>query len=68
VCFSIRRNRWRTVFGWQIRTSAAPRTDACAATTRAAVGTSIELNRQITNLQAEMPTHFEAHPDADIRI
>ena len=28
VCFSIRRNRWRTVFGWQISTSAAPRTDA----------------------------------------
>ena len=27
VCFSIRRNRWRTVFGWQISTSAAPRTD-----------------------------------------
>src|SRR4029077_3685481 len=28
VCFSIRRNRWRTVLGWQISTSAAPRTDA----------------------------------------
>src|SRR4029077_3632242 len=28
VCFSIRRNRWRTVFGWQISTSAAARTDA----------------------------------------
>src|SRR6476660_5449535 len=28
VCFSIRRNRWRTVFGWQISTSAALRTDA----------------------------------------
>jgi hypothetical protein len=26
VCFSIRRNRWRTVFGWQMSTSAAPRT------------------------------------------
>jgi hypothetical protein len=28
VRFSIRRNRWRTVFGWQMRTSAAPPTDA----------------------------------------
>ena len=28
MCFSIRRNRWRTVFGWQISTSAASRTDA----------------------------------------
>jgi PknH-like extracellular domain len=28
VCFSIRRSRWRTVFGWQMSTSAAPRTDA----------------------------------------
>ena len=28
MCFSIRRKRWRTVFGWQISTSAAPRTDA----------------------------------------
>jgi hypothetical protein len=28
VRFSIRRNRWRTVFGWQTSTSAAPHTDA----------------------------------------
>jgi hypothetical protein len=28
VCFLIRRNRCRTVFGWQISTSAAPSTDA----------------------------------------
>src|SRR5277367_6440907 len=28
VRFSIRRNRWRTVLGWQKSTSAAPRTDA----------------------------------------
>ncbi len=28
VRFSIRRNRWGTILGWQISTSAAPRTDA----------------------------------------
>jgi hypothetical protein len=28
VHFSIRRKRWRTVFGWQVSTSAAPPTDA----------------------------------------
>ncbi len=28
VRFSIRRYRWRTVLGWQLSTSAAPRTDA----------------------------------------
>ena len=28
VCFSIRCERWRTVFGWQLSTSAAPHTDA----------------------------------------
>jgi len=39
---------------------------AFAATTRAAVGIIIELNRQITDLEAELATHFEAHPDADI--
>ena len=41
-------------------------TAAFAATTRAAVGIIIELNRQITDLEAELATHFEAHPDADI--
>ena len=41
-------------------------TAAFAATTRAAVGIIIELNRQITELEAELATHFEAHPDADI--
>ncbi|GAF51519.1 IS110 family RNA-guided transposase [Rhodococcus wratislaviensis] len=39
---------------------------AFAATTRAAVGLIAELNRQITELEAELATHFEAHPDADI--
>ncbi len=41
-------------------------TAAFAATTRAAVGIIIELNRQITDLEAELATHFEVHPDADI--
>lgn len=39
---------------------------AFAATTRAAVGLIAELNRQITELEAELATHFESHPDADI--
>ena len=41
-------------------------TAAFAATTRAAVGIIAELNRQIADLEAELATHFEAHPDADI--
>jgi Transposase IS116/IS110/IS902 family len=41
-------------------------TAAFAATTRAAVGIIGELNRQIVDLEAELATHFEAHPDADI--
>src|SRR5882757_1917947 len=40
-------------------------TAAFAATTRAAVGIIIELNHQITDLEAELATHFETHPDAD---
>jgi transposase len=39
---------------------------AFGATTRAAVGIIIELNRQISDLEAELATHFETHPDADI--
>jgi transposase len=46
----------------------APVTAAFAATTRAAVGIIGELNRQITDLEAELATHFEAHPDADIYL
>jgi transposase len=37
-----------------------------AATTSAAVGLITELNRQITELEAELATHFETHLDADI--
>jgi transposase len=41
-------------------------TAAFGATTRAGVGIIAELNRQIADLEAELATHFEAHPDADI--
>ena len=41
-------------------------TAAFGASTRAAVGIIAELNRQISELEAELATHFEAHPDADI--
>ena len=43
-------------------------TAAFAATTRAAVGVIAELNRQISRLEAELATHFETHPDADIYL
>lgn len=39
---------------------------AYAATTLAAVGIIGELNRQIADLEAQLATHFEQHPDADI--
>jgi transposase len=41
-------------------------TAAFGATTRATVGIIGELNHQISDLEAELATHFEAHPDADI--
>ncbi len=40
-------------------------TAAFGATTRATVGIIAEINRQIGELEAELSTHFEAHPDAD---
>ena len=43
-------------------------TVAFAATTRASVGIIAELNRQIADLEAELATHFETHPDADIYL
>src|SRR5271166_2587121 len=43
-------------------------TAAFAATTRATVGISAELNRQIADLEAELATHFKTHPDADIYL
>jgi transposase len=39
---------------------------AFGASTRAAVGIIAELNHQIGDLEAELATHFEVHPDADI--
>src|ERR1700730_12378263 len=47
-------------------TAPAAVTAAFGASTRAAVGIIAELNRQIGDLEAELATHFEAHPDADI--
>jgi hypothetical protein len=41
-------------------------TAAFGASTRAAVGVIAELNHQIADLEAELASHFEAHPDADI--
>ena len=41
-------------------------TAAFGASTRATVGIIAELIRQIGDLEAELATHFEAHPDADI--
>jgi transposase len=43
-------------------------TAAFGATTRAAVSIIAELNRQIADLEAELATHFETHPDADIYL
>jgi transposase len=43
-------------------------TAAFGASTRAAVGIIAELNHQIADLEAELATHFEAHPDADIYL
>src|SRR6185312_10622121 len=44
----------------------APVAAAFGATTRAAVGIIVELNRQIADLEISLAEHFEAHPDADI--
>jgi len=43
-------------------------TAAFGATTRAAVGIIAELNHQIADLEAELATHFETHPDAGIYL
>jgi len=37
-------------------------TVAFGASTRAAIGIVVELNRQISNLEAELATHFELQP------
>jgi len=43
-------------------------TAAFAAATRAAVAVIGELNHQIADLEAELATHFETRPDADIYL
>jgi hypothetical protein len=47
-------------------TAPAAVTAAFGSSTRAAVDIIAELNHQINQLEAELATHFEAHPDADI--
>ncbi|MEM6110783.1 IS110 family transposase [Mycobacterium sp. 050272] len=47
-------------------TAPATVTAAFAASTRAMIGIITEVNRQITDLETELATHFETHPDADI--
>lgn len=46
----------------------APVSAAFAATTRAVLGIIGELNRQIAELETQLATHFEAHPDAGIYL
>ncbi|MGH3586876.1 MAG: IS110 family transposase [Pseudonocardia sp.] len=43
-------------------------TAAFGSTTRAAVGIIAECNHQIAALEAELASHFETHPDADIYL
>ncbi|MCP5027255.1 MAG: IS110 family transposase [Actinomycetia bacterium] len=45
-----------------------PVADAFAFTTRSAVGLIGEINHQIAELETELATHFEQHPDADIYL
>src|SRR5271166_3041398 len=59
-----RAGRQRNIDARAQEIAAALRTEQLAAP--AAVSIIIELNRQITELEAELATHFEAHPDADI--
>jgi transposase len=49
-------------------TAPDPVVGAFAATTKAAVGIIGELNHQIADLETELATHFEQHPDADIYL
>ena len=58
----------RAALGTEQLTAPATVTAAFAATTRSTVGIIAELNRQISDLEAELATHFETHPDADIYL
>jgi hypothetical protein len=49
-------------------TAAAPVAAAFGAATTATVAILAELNAQIAALEAELGTHFETHPDADIYL
>ncbi len=49
-------------------TAPAAVTAAFAASTRAMVGIINELNHQVADLEVELATHFETHPDADIYL
>jgi transposase len=58
----------RAALGTEQLAAAATVTAAFAATTRATVGIIAELNHQISELEAALAAHFEAHPDADIYL
>lgn len=49
-------------------TAPPPVAKAYGATSRATVAILIELNRQISQLETELATDFEQHPDADIYL
>ena len=50
----------------QLEAPAGAVSRAFAASTRAAVAQISEINRQLTELEAELASHFEQHPDAEI--
>ena len=58
----------RAALGAEQLAAPATVTAAFAATTRATVGIIAELNRHISELEAELANHFETHPDADIYL
>jgi hypothetical protein len=62
----IRASQIREMLRTEQLTAPAAVTAAFGASTRAAVGIIAELNHQIADLEAELATHFDAHPDADI--
>ena len=62
----IRAQEIQTALRTEQLTAPAAVTAAFAASTRAMVSIVNELNHQIADLEAELATHFETHPDADI--
>lgn len=66
-CFAIARRTGRHDGTGRRRGSRpGPVTATVGATTGAAVEIIAEFNHQIADLEAELATHFEVHPDADI--